>query len=256
MPEEPMNRRGFLRKAARFGALLAVGKALEACVPRVTVKEEELKRFRLQHIASFIDKDPNNCLRSLQDNEYIVSDDVFKAYSRTIQGDDVPAWVMDPIGGYMDYDYLENPELYDKFVGKLKKLGLEEEEINKYVAMFRRKRTIIFRAEAIAQPNFKSKLLHERVHKEFHSLPEDLQNYLLDCAKKFSNDRNYIMFVNRNSEYRGMVAAITQGNPAEFYPYLSQSAFSEQAEKLFQTRFPDAYKIYAQMKFQASIGLF
>jgi len=247
-----MNRREFLGLMGRGATMLAIGGlegVLSGCATKLPrVNEIELASY-YNSITSLID-DPNNYLRFLREREYIVPDDIFESYARTV--DKRPEWLSDPMGGYLSRNYLDTNEERKEFIDRLNKLGLSEEEISFYSTLFTSSDIIIFKESVLKDKNFEKIVPHERFHMAMKRLNKEDYDYMMDVANELLDRRDDgARFVRErdDSEYVGGFAVVqAQMNPEEFYTYLAQGEFMPRVEEVLNKDYPRTYEIFNRIR--------
>jgi predicted aminopeptidase len=230
-----------------LGGLESVLSGCATTLPRVS--QSKLASYH-NSITSSVE-DPHDYLRFLNEDEYIVPDDVFDAYVRTI--DKRPKWISNPIGGYLSKNYIDTNAEKKEFINRLKKLGLNEDEVAIYSTLLTNSDVIIFRASVLKDKSFEKVIAHERFHKKMKILNDEDYRYMMDVANELleRRDDNGLSFVREryNSKYRGGFAVMFADlNHEEFYTYLAQGEFIPEVEKTLRTDFPKAYEIFDRIR--------
>ena len=132
-PEREMSRRAFMKKLAAGAAILGLGGietilSTGCAVKRMGLKNEEI-HTGLRHFYRELE-DPNEYLKYLKDNEFVIKNEIFDSYARTV--DKCPEWLNNPVGGYMSENYLDTKEEQKEFRERLAKLRLPQDEIKFY----------------------------------------------------------------------------------------------------------------------------
>ncbi len=251
---EEMNRREFLRKLGMGLTVLGLG-GVEAVLSsgcassRIGLKSEEIR----QRLESFYRKieDPNGYLNYLEECEFVVKNEIFDSYARTV--DKRPEWLVSPAGGYMSRNYLDKKEEAEEFRERLAKLGLQQDEIKFYELLFSSSDLIILRESVLEEDFFLTVLPHERFHKAMKRLSNDEYRMMMQAAqdimdradgqKHFVKERYY-----KGKNSVGFYIAAASMNWEEFYTYLAQGEFDDSVEQALKTDFPEQYRIFSEIR--------
>lgn len=248
-----MDRRIFLSLMGQGAAVLALGgleSVLNGCATTLPRVNQTRLTSHYNSISSSID-DPHNYLRFLNENEYIVPDDVFESYARTV--DKRPEWMGNPIGGYLNTNYIDTRAEKKEFINRLEKLGLNNDEIAIYSTLLTSSDVIIFRASVLIDGSFEKVMPHERFHKKMKRLGEEEYSYMMQVADELleRRDDNDLRFFRErfDSKYRGGFAFMSaQMNHEEFYTYLAQGEFIPEVEETLRKDYQKAYKIFDRIR--------
>jgi len=232
-------------------------------------------------------------LKHLKDNEYIVPDDVFIAYAETVsvakpfdQDIKVP-----PEAHYIKQSYLDTNQKRENFVFRLKKLKLSDYDINIYYAIFNTEKIIVLRFSVFKSGFIKISLPHERIHYEIDKLSEselkvirEAEEELIKTRIDFTKAKDEGLLTESEIESHESYKEIARKNPrsaelinsmkaievkspkgfreisisqnwTEFYCYLATGDIYDRAEKLLQRSYPEAYRIFIEMKAKAYQGM-
>lgn len=259
---EKISRREFLKKLAIGAAILGFG-GIEAalssgCAIRKTgLKTEEIHK-RLERFNQDLE-DPNEYLQYLEDREFIIKNEIFDSYARTV--DKRPEWLNAPVGGYMSENYLDTEEERREFKERLTRLGLSQDEIKFYESFFTSADIIIFRESIIKEKFFLKALPHERFHRAIKQLNNEEYKAMKQIAQKIINKRDKEdMPVIKEKYYKGKTSfgfytAAASMNWEEFYTYLAQGEFDVSAEEILKTDYPEIYEIFTRIKESCKIKL-
>jgi hypothetical protein len=251
---DKISRRVFLEKMLKGAAVLGIG-GLGPLMSggRVTSGMELRNEEISEGLENFNRKleDPNGYLEYLEDREFVIQNEIFDAYAKTV--DKRPHWGGDPVGGYLSKNYLDKKVEVEEFAERLAKLKLSKNEIKFYESLFTSTDLIIFRESILQQEFFLKALPHERFHMKMKELDSKEYNYMMKVAKNLLSrtDKDNFHFVTENmdSKYVGGFAKMqAHMNPEEFYTYLAQGEFVPEAEEAFKNEFPDAYEVFSKIK--------
>lgn len=241
---EGVSRRSFLKNIAAGAALGFAGLEATGCATsNIGMKTEKIHRG-LGRFSRKIE-DPNNYLEYLREREFVIQDEIFDSYARTV--DKRPRWLSNPVGGYMSKNYLDKKEEIVEFRRRLEKLGLSKKEVGFYESLFTSTDLIIFRESILKIPensidiDFLEALPHERFHKQVKRLSKKEFGVLERGAKGIMNK-----YEEKFSS--GSFAAAAKMNWEEFYTYLAQGEFGKKIEDALEKNYPEAYKIYAKIR--------
>jgi len=224
----------------------------------------------------------NRNLGLLQENEFVIENDVFDAYARTV--DKTPEWLSNPIGGYLAVNYIDKRSERKEFSERLKKLGIPKSKSSAFYRLFTTSGIIVFRKSALSDSCFGDYLGHERFHKEMRRLSRKDYKYMADVAYEIARKRVGFEDAIADKERWGITedeVAISQWvglkdvglleekiypgqtsgggykcavsmNPGELYPYLAGGKFRERVENYLRREHPMAYDLYS--KIRAKVG--
>jgi hypothetical protein len=227
--------------------------------------------------------DPKGYLSYLKKREFIVKDKILSAYAEAI----TDSICGTPKGGYIHRVFLGNSERKN-FKETLKKLGLNNEEIEFYVNLFSTPDTIVLSESTLSQTSleiyedesleYKDSFLvilhHERIHQALKKLDQNELKILRSAAKEFINeDRKrktealdldifgeLIDMVDKNKYPKEKQLLLNERfngdnprlqitkNNEEFYPYLGCGSLRDEAELEFKKRYPEAYLIFSKLR--------
>lgn len=198
-------------------------------------------------------EDPYGYLKYLEDREFVVKNEIFDAYARTV--DKRPEWLGQPVGGYLSENYLDTKAEVKEFRKRLAKLGLSQDEIRFYEVPFTSTDLIIFRESILKEEDYFLKVLaHERFHKEIKRLSNKEYQVMRQAAQEIMSrkdeDGRY-PFSEKwypGKRVSGLYLATAQTNWEEFYTFLAQGEFEPLAEDLLKGYYPEAYEIFERLK--------
>jgi hypothetical protein len=192
--------------------------------------------------------DPHDYLKYLREDEYIIPNEVFNAFVKTVEEKPIA-----PVGGHLSRNYLDTEEKEKEFIERLQNLNLSNEEISIYQTLFTKPDNIIFKATVLEDGYFEKALPHERFHKELKRLPKKAYGYMRKVARDILSikredpvDHGPVTWVREKGDktclgHRVMSAKI---NWEEFYPYLAQGEFKDEVEEKLKTDYPIAYRLF------------
>jgi hypothetical protein len=227
-------------------AILACGLGLEASC--ATIKLPKLKGNLLTYynsLPSTAEARKKQWYRLLQEDEYVLPDEVFEAYAITVDKDlaKMPEnlrKIAMPFAGYIEKNYVDTKKEKKELLERLEALGLSQEEIAFYFALFAKPGIIIIR-EGSPDKYFVEFLLHERFHKKLHQLErqnkKEYMHLMKTGEKLIERGLADFLFFNVNAE--------------EFFAHLAfntDKATRERIEKILMEEYPKAYKIYNKIK--------
>lgn len=257
-----MYRRELLQKLGAGAIVLGfsgLGATLESgCAPKkMGLKNEEIASG-LERFSREIE-DPRGYLKLLVPREYVLQDEIFEAYARTVEKR--KAFAGASVGGYMSKNYLDRNEEKIEFRNRLAELELSSEEIGFYEQLFTSTDVIIFR-EALLKKNFFLKALpHERMHKKLKYLKDEERAVMEEAAKEIAlrRDDNDEPTLKENESRLlmenalGFCVSAAMTNWEEFYTYLAQGEFDEAAEEELKNSYPQAYKIFIRIRSECEL---
>lgn len=252
---EKMSRREFLEKMAMGATVLGLG-GIETvlssgCATRkIGLKNEEihegLERFYREI------EDPNEYLKYLEDREFVIKNEIFDSYARTV--DKRPEWLSSPVGGYISENYLDKKEEQEEFRERLVRLRLSQDETKFYESLFTSSDIIIFRESILKEEFFLKALSHERFHKAMKHLSNDEYKLMKQAAREIMNrrDEKDMHFV-REKYYKGKTSfgfytAAASMNWEEFYTYLAQGEFDDSVEQALKTDYPEVHALFDRIR--------
>lgn len=227
--------------------------------------------------------DPKGYLSYLKKREFIVKDNILSAYAEAITDN---MWGT-PRGGYIDRVFLGDSER-KKFKENLKKLGLNNEEIEFYVNLFSTPDIIVLSESTLSKTSlevyedesleYKDSFLvilhHERIHQALEKLDQNELKILRSAAKGFiDEDRKrktealdlgiygeLIDMEDKNKYPKEKQLLLNERfngenprfqialNNEEFYPYLGCGSLRDEAGHEFKKRYPEAYLIFSKLR--------
>ncbi|MBI2551786.1 hypothetical protein HYW17_00590 [Candidatus Uhrbacteria bacterium] len=252
---ESQSRRQFLAKLRDGFLVLGLG-TMEAtlgtgcALQRQGMGFEDIQR-KLERYQEKI-ADPNDYLRYLQTGEYVIKEEVFEAMVRTV--DKRPEWLVQPIGGYQAEPFLASLSARREFSERLHELGVAEEKIVFYTGLFSTADTIVFRETALRDQDFLRALPHERFHREIKKLPNQEYKSMKQAAEEMMlrTTPDGLLFV-REKIGGGWYAVAASTEWQEFYTYLAQGEFRDNAEDALMKDYPQVYKLYLDIKQKCAI---
>jgi hypothetical protein len=227
-------------------AILACGLGLEASC--ATIKLPKLKGDLLTYynsLPSTAEARKKQWYRLLQEDEYVLPDEVFEAYAITVDENlarmpESFIEIMLPFAGYIEENYVDTKKEKKELLERLEALGLSQEEIAFYFTLLTKPDIIIIR-ESSLDKNFVEFLLHERFHKKLHQL--ERQN---------KKEYKHLMKIGEKLIERGLADFLfINVNAEEFFAHLAfntDRATRERIEKILMEEYPKAYEIYYKMK--------
>jgi len=252
---EKMSRREFLKKRGIGAAVVGLG-GVEAVLSsgcaahRMELKNEEIHEG-LEHFYRDLE-DPNEYLKYLEDREFVIKNEIFDSYARTV--DKRPEWLGNPVGGYMSENYLDKKVEVEEFRGRLAKLGLSQGEIKFYESLFASTDLIIFRESILKENLFLKALPHERFHKTIKRVSNDEYKTMRQAAQEIMDrrDKQDLHFI-REKYYEGKTSfgfyvAAASMNWEEFYTYLAQGEFDDSVEQTLKTDYPEVYGLFNKIR--------
>lgn len=252
---ERMSRREFLKKLGMGAAVLGLG-GIETVLSsgcaahRIGLKNEEIRKGLDNFYREL--EDPNEYLRYLEDREFVIKNEIFDSYARTI--DKRPEWLTNPVGGYMSENYLDKKVEVEEFRERLAKLRLSQDEIKFYESLFSSADLIIFRESILKEDFFLKALPHERFHKTIKQVSNEEYKMMRQAAQEIMDrkDEQDSHFV-KERYYKGKTSfgfyvAAASMNWEEFYTYLAQGEFDDSVEQTLKTDYPEVYEIFNKIK--------
>lgn len=154
--------------------------------------------------------------KELRKNEFLIPDTIFDSYAQTV--DKRPWWLISPIGGCININYLNTLDEKKEFKKRLNEKGLTYSEIKYYEKLLSTPKIIIFKKSILKKPErFKEALTHERFHLEIKKISSKKYNLMMQSAE-------------------------------EFYAYLAQDEFVPQVEQALKKDYPEQYKFFKTIK--------
>lgn len=269
-------------RVRRFSKIcLIVGGLLTSGIVEKT-QAQEVARPGVESVDSLIEH--NRSL--LRRNEYIVSQDVMRVYTQTVD----PRTFGMVSGGFFQYDYLDTRAERRTFSDSLKVYGYSNEEIQNFRNLFK-DNNIVFNEAILRSGEFMNVLQHERMHKYITELSreerttlneardsiisdynqkhelwvDEEENLLRGYHEKYRDNFNYEesrrvteqinnlirrynpILRNGLREYEFNVQVVLE-RPDEFYPYLLIQGLNPEIESYIQTNFPEAFMIYKNLE--------
>ncbi|MEM2478994.1 MAG: hypothetical protein QXJ92_02270 [Candidatus Pacearchaeota archaeon] len=188
-------------------------------------------------------------LKKLEEDEYVLPNDVFEAYAKIVMGN----YPLPPeqIGGYINVPL--NSKNYEKFRNALKD-NYSEQEIALFYSILSKKGNIIIKEkaldEALNDPDLDTILIHERTHKEFDKLSNKEKNKVCKVHELFKQMKNpdgtYFLNFKRLSMGFGNFIEL-YANCDEFFPFLVTDSLRQEVEQELR-KYPDVYKIFEKIK--------
>lgn len=259
---EKLSRREFLKRLAAGAAILGFG-SLETMIAsgcmagRTGLKNEEilrgLEKFQQREL-----KDPYGYLEYLRDREFIIQNEIFDAFAKTV--DKKPWWLGSPLGGYLAENYLDTIEEQKEFRSRLQKLGLSQDAVEFYESFFKSTDIIIFRESTLQEKEFFPKVVaHERFHQAIKKLTSEEYKLIKNVAQEIMKSKDEDVFFVREKYHKkstvvGFYIAAASVNWEELYTYLAQGEFDERVEDVLRT-YPKAYAIFSRIKESCRFGV-
>ena|GEM_PF-6670347 len=227
-------------------AILACGLGLEASC--ATIKLPKLKGDLLTYynsLPSTAEARKKQWYRLLQEDEYVLPDEVFEAYAITVDENlarmpESFIEIMLPFAGYIEENYVDTKKEKKELLERLEALGLSQEEIAFYFTLLTKPDIIIIRESSLDR-DFIEFLLHERFHKELHEL-----------ERRNKKEYKHLMKIGEKLIERGLADFLFfNTNAKEFYAHLAfntDRATRERIERILMKEYPKAYEIYYKMK--------
>lgn len=252
---EKISRREFLQKLATGAIVLGLGGfefvLSSGCATRKIGLENEEINKGLEYFAQKLE-DPNGYLDYLEDREFVIKNEIFDSYARTI--DKRPEWLNNPVGGYMSENYLDTKEEQEEFKKRLSELGLSQNEIEFYESFFTSSDLIIFKESILKDKFFLKALPHERFHKMIKHANNEEYKIMEQAAEEIirRTDKNNNLFVNEKY-YEGKFSSgfyvmAANMNWEEFYTYLAQGEFEDKVEETLKKDYPEVYVLFNKIK--------
>lgn len=259
-------RRDFLKKIGLVGGALVLGfygldtgarRKKEMEIESSEIEDKGLDDDEIQKGLEKFQKeikDPNDYLKYLKNREVIVRDEIFDAFSKTVDKISTRVDNKEPVGGYLARNFLDTKTAQQEFQDRLKTLGLTGEEVGFYQKLFSSSDLIIFRESILQTEYFLYALPHERFHKNLGHLDDEEYIIMAEAAKKvitrYKEDRLYLYLQEERAKgkntYRTSAPA-AGNNWEEFYTYLAGGDFGKEPEKLLAQEYPKAYQIYQEI---------
>lgn len=252
---EKISRRELLKKLRMGAVVLGLG-GIETvlsggcAVRRMGLKNEKIHEG-LEHFYRELE-DPNEYLKYLEDREFVIKNEIFDSYVRTV--DKRPEWLTNPGGGYMSENYLDTKKEEQEFGERLAKLGLSQAEIKFYESLFTSTDLIIFRESLLKENFFFESLSHERFHRTIKQVSNEEYKMLRQAAQEIMDRRdggNTHFVKERYYEGKtsvGFYVAAASMNWEEFYTYLAQGEFDDSIEQALRGDYPEVYEIFNKIK--------
>lgn len=216
--------------------------------------------------------------RILQMGEFIVPNNVFKAYFLTTTG----YYHDGSIGGvYIHQDNLQGR--IENFETYLNEEGFSSAEVACYTSIMRTPRHIVMPTFILNSPVFRDNLAHERFHREQDFLHPQEQETLeeaydqlikrelpleeaalagsefnIACAR-YQGYSSIPLVLDADMlcwpQMKGLFRKLAEHNEGEFYPYLAQGKYVPHVERVLGNEFPEAYKIFDRIRRKTSIPI-
>ena len=254
----------------------------EGEIPNGIVNEEILKNHQKYMYSSL---DDLTYLNLLEDGEFILPKEVMDAYGTTVDPTRLESSGFG--GGYLQFNYLNRRKERGEFIQKMRKLGLNDDDIAIYYAILRRPNTIIISSNnAQREDFFKIVLPHERMHKAFKDLSPPDRNYMgmvveevmfksftieeakqepdiftADDIERMERLQKYIgEDVEEYFEYTTNIVKVYPGEGSlapyidpnysweELFTYMAGNTYYPQLEKYIKREYPKAYEIYEKIR--------
>jgi len=231
---------------------------------------------------------------ALREREFIIPSDVFDTYARAAdernRKDDEPT----AEGGYiLNGKSILSPKKTRFFTNELRSKGYSKEDIKFYTSLFKSNDIIILKADSYT--SLVKRVQHERMHQELENLKRnDRRSYeILERARKGLRGKHYSIDEAERSglfdeseiadaryiegfarkkypdcqQLLSVVGMKGNGfesffyimklseNPDEFYPFLAQGVLEERAENCLEQEYPEAYRIYSELKEKCALDV-
>jgi hypothetical protein len=237
------------------------------CSTLPSISQVDYQQTLTQAESSF--DDPHNIKRYLEDNEYIVDQEVLSAFSKSLRdGFFIPKAV------HLSKNYLDTDEEVDKFEELLGKSGYLENEVDSYMVLFSTPKTIILSDTAIVDKEETLRYLaHERFHQEMkklgpldYTLMEEVAEKLMKVRKPNTGDSLKMMqgvLEGIRKEYGEQAAkeheidllsyylapaVVRMGMWEEVYAHTATGSAPKEIEEHIERLSPKAWDIYSAIK--------
>ena len=193
-------------------------------------------------IISSID-DSHDYLRFLKEDEYVVPDKILRAYRKTVD----KRLSSIPYAVYLKKNFLDTNDEKKEFIGRLKNMGLNEEEVAVYSTIFTSLDVIVI-TKSTLEGTFEKVLPHERFHKKMNELNDEDYGNMIKVAREmkvklYPKQEEGVCVDSRNWCYIATVL-----DPEEFFPYLAQGEYLPKVEEMVKADYPEVYKLFDKIR--------
>ena len=193
--------------------------------------------------------DPQHGISLLQENEYVLSSEVFKAVRKALSPNKGTS-TTDVKGLYFPNDRTLSE--YKIFRRELEKISLTDDERTAYEFLFQNLKGKILYHQNVFSGDFRKVVVHERTHRYIDWQTNKNEKNLLD--KTYQEMKEELFFY--SLMYRMLNPNVVSENYDEFFSYLVDGTIPQDtAEPLLMENYPEAYKLYNRMKEQVKSSL-